>query len=85
MNTHRHAAADQRYPAQIVIFCDHCGREAVHDYLVSDSMSQAERFEVARAHLRCNEGWSCTADGDFCPTCGQPRRRAQPPLPDPSC
>lgn len=60
---------DPRYPAQIGVFCDRCGTTVEHDYLVSDDMDQQERFEVARAHLREHEDWSCTADGDFCPAC----------------
>lgn len=55
------------FPLQIAVFCDTCGIEVVHDYLVNDAMSRSDRLEVARTHLRTNEGWSCNSDGDFCP------------------
>jgi hypothetical protein len=54
------------YPAQIGVFCDTCGVEIVHDYVVHDQMTQEQRFAVAREHLTRNEGWSCGPDGDFC-------------------
>lgn len=60
--------ADPRYPAQITVFCDHCGRKQTGDYLVSDTMTRAERLAVARKHLVENEGWEHDEDGDdFCP------------------
>lgn len=59
---------DAPYPAAIGLFCDECLAEVVNDYIVSDSMDQEERFEVARKHLR-TMGWDCTSAGDFCPSC----------------
>lgn len=55
------------FPLSIVVFCDRCGIEAEHDYVVHDLMTREERLGVARTHLTRNEGWSCTAEGDFCP------------------
>ncbi|MFJ3097386.1 hypothetical protein [Streptomyces hydrogenans] len=56
------------YPTQITVFCDHCGREATRDYMVSDSMTSTERLAAARTHLAQNEGWQHDEDGDdFCP------------------
>ena len=56
------------YPAQVTVCCDHCGREATCDYMVSDSMTAAERLTKARAHLVKSEGWQHDEDGDdFCP------------------
>jgi hypothetical protein len=61
------------YPAQITVFCDHCGTEATRDYVVSDDMTRAERLAVARKHLVTNEGWQHDDDGDdFCPTHAAP-------------
>lgn len=59
----------QKYPASVGVFCDHCHTAVEHDYIVSDTMTQPERFEVAREHLRTNEGWSCTPEADLCPPC----------------
>lgn len=59
--------APTAYPALIAVFCDRCGAEAEHDYVVHDQMTRSERLGVARSHLARNEDWSCTAAGDFCP------------------
>lgn len=56
------------YPSQIGVFCDKCGTVHEADYLVPETSTQPERFEVARAHLR-TQGWSCTPGGDLCPAC----------------
>ena len=55
------------FPIQIAVYCDVCGVEVMHDYVVHDGMTREQRFAVAREHLTRNEGWSCTAAGDFCP------------------
>lgn len=55
------------FPLLIAVFCDTCGVEVRHDYLVHDLMTREQRLAVAREHLARNEGWSCAADGDFCP------------------
>lgn len=59
---------EETYPADLVVFCEGCGTEAAHDYIVSAVVTREERLEIARAHMRTN-GWSCTDGGDFCPTC----------------
>ncbi|GAA3958488.1 hypothetical protein GCM10023085_46120 [Actinomadura viridis] len=55
-------------PVQVAVYCDDCGRTDARDYLVVETSTKAERFEVARKHLR-NEGWQCDAHGDYCPDC----------------
>jgi hypothetical protein len=57
------------FPIQIAVFCDVCGTEVVHDYVVHDLMTRDQRLGVARTHLTRNEGWSCTLAGDLCPGC----------------
>jgi hypothetical protein len=64
-----HIKPVEAYPCGIGVFCDNCGTEEVHDYLVVDDMDQQERFEVARRHLEKNENWRCTEAGDYCPVC----------------
>jgi hypothetical protein len=59
------------FPSQIGVFCDGCGTTVERDYVVSETMTQPERFEVARASLR-HEGWQCDSSGDWCPACGAP-------------
>lgn len=60
---------DPRYPSQITVFCDHCGRERTGDYLVHEDMTRTERLAVARKHLVENEGWEHDEEvgDDFCP------------------
>jgi len=57
------------FPIQIAVFCDRCGIDVRHDYVVHDLMTREQRLGVARSHLSRNEGWSCGTDGDFCPRC----------------
>jgi hypothetical protein len=57
------------FPLSIVVFCDRCGVEVEHDYVVHDLMTREQRLAVAREHMTRNEGWSCTAGGDYCPVC----------------
>ncbi|MFE0877294.1 hypothetical protein ACFW4X_20965 [Streptomyces smyrnaeus] len=64
----------QKFPCGIAVFCDQCGTTHRGDYIVTDQMTRGDRLEVARDHLRRNEGWSCTADGDFCPGCKKTAR-----------
>lgn len=66
------------YPAAISVYCDRCGATATNQFLVSDQDSSAERFEIARDHLR-GKGWSCTADGDFCCNCLAIKQRTAEP------
>lgn len=56
------------YPAQLTITCDGCPVVNTADYLVPADSTKAERFEIARKHLR-TLGWSCTETGDWCPGC----------------
>lgn len=55
-------------PVQVGVFCDGCGTTEEHDYLVREDSTKADRFEVARRHLR-KQGWQCDGQGDFCPSC----------------
>ncbi len=59
---------DALYPAAIGVYCDECGAEVRRDFLVSDRMDRAARFETARSHLR-TAGWQCTPGTDLCATC----------------
>lgn len=59
----------QSFPLSIVVYCDWCGTEVAHDYVVHDLMTRDQRLGVARAYLARMEGWSCTAGGDYCPAC----------------
>lgn len=63
------AFSEEKYPAAIGVFCDDCGTEQVNQFVVSDQVTRAQRFEIARRFLRENAGWSCTEAGDFCPAC----------------
>lgn len=65
---------DAPYPCQIGVYCDDCGTIIKLDIVVNDRMSKPERLEAARAHLR-EDGWTCDADGDFCPACQQQEAR----------
>jgi hypothetical protein len=67
-----HTAVPETFPTSIAVFCDRCGIEVEHDYVVHDQMTRDGRLGVARSHLARNEGWSCTAAGDFCPACQRP-------------
>lgn len=57
------------YPAQITITCDGCPGWCTADYLVPAESTKAERFEIARGHMRNRLGWSCDENGDYCPEC----------------
>ncbi len=60
---------EEQYPAAIGVYCDRCGTEERNDFIVTDSTTREQRFEIARAHLRETAGWSCTEAGDLCPNC----------------
>lgn len=60
--------AEHVMPAPIGVFCDVCGTTCLHDYVVRVDTTRAERFELARTHLR-KHGWSCTPERDLCPDC----------------
>lgn len=55
-------------PAQITIYCDHCGTTDTRDYLVGAADSQQVRFGYARTLLN-RIGWRCDGGGDTCPRC----------------
>jgi len=58
------------FPLRVAVYCDKCGAEVEHDYVVHDLMTHQQRLDVARMYLVRNEGWSCTSDdGDLCPRC----------------
>lgn len=56
------------YPAVLGVHCDGCGAVVEHEHIVREDSTRADRFELARAHLR-KHGWSCTPDHDLCPDC----------------
>lgn len=60
--------AEERYPTLLGVFCDTCDIEFRGDFIVTDTMTKAERLNVVRAHVR-SLGWQCDAAGDFCPEC----------------
>jgi hypothetical protein len=64
-------------PCQIGVFCDGCGTTVTHDYWVSEDGGPSARFQIARAHLRREEGWRCDLTGDWCPKC-QPAEEVEP-------
>lgn len=64
------------YPSEITITCDgHPGWVTAY-YLVPADSTQAERFGIARDHLRTRLGWSCDEHGDYCPDCVKARAAA---------
>jgi hypothetical protein len=65
---------DALHPAPIGVFCDDCDTEHVADYLVPADSTSAQRFEVARKHLR-TLGWSCIPASDLCPDCAKANDR----------
>ena len=60
-------AGPATFPLVIAVFCDTCGTEVRHDYIEHDLMTREQRLAVAREHMTRNEGWSCSAEGDYCP------------------
>lgn len=68
---------DALYPSRIGVNCDECWTVVEDDFIVSDRVTKAERFEIARKRLR-RQGWSCTEDGDLCGDCATPIRREEP-------
>lgn len=59
----------QKYPCGLGIFCDTCGTEFRGDFIVTDTMTKAERLEIIRNHVRTKLGWQSNDTGDNCPTC----------------
>ncbi|XMN09344.1 hypothetical protein ACK8N7_26540 [Streptomyces griseobrunneus] len=59
----------QKYPCGLGIFCDTCGTEFRGDFIVTDTMTKAERLEVIRNHVRTKLGWQSDETGDNCPSC----------------
>ncbi|MDT0432780.1 hypothetical protein [Streptomyces salyersiae] len=62
-------AAEEGYPCGLGVYCDTCGTEWRGDFIVTDTMSKAQRLDVVRNHARTELGWQCDAAGDFCPEC----------------
>ncbi|WP_327710068.1 hypothetical protein OG912_16965 [Streptomyces sp. NBC_00464] len=74
----------QKYPCGLGVFCDSCGTEFRGDFIVTDTMTKAERLEVVRAHVRTALRWQCNSGGDFCESCAEQRRAAaEPPCTNP--
>ncbi|MFE7128921.1 hypothetical protein [Streptomyces sp. NPDC057617] len=59
----------QKYPCGLGISCDTCGTTLRGDFIVTDTMTKAERLEVVRNHVRTTQGWQCDGTGDYCPKC----------------
>ncbi|MGW3166954.1 hypothetical protein ACWC9Q_29670 [Streptomyces sp. NPDC001142] len=59
----------QKYPCGLGVFCDTCGTTFEGDFVVTDTMTKAQRLAVVRDHVRAELGWQCNAEGDFCPEC----------------
>jgi hypothetical protein len=64
------------YPCQITITCDGCPGYCTADFLVPADSTKAERFEIARDHMRTRLGWFCNEAGDYCPNCVKARTAA---------
>ncbi|MEE4493538.1 hypothetical protein [Streptomyces sp. BE230] len=71
----------QKYPCGLGVYCDSCSTEFRGDFIVTDTMTTAERLEVVRSHVRTTLRWQCDASGDFCESCAKQRRAAA----EPSC
>lgn len=67
------AIQDDTGPVLVTVFCDRCGGEITHDYLVP---AGADSLDVARAYL-AKHGWAITPGSDLCPGC-RPRRPVAP-------
>ncbi|WP_046500755.1 hypothetical protein [Streptomyces odonnellii] len=59
----------QKYPCGLGMHCDTCGIEFRGDFIVTDTMTKAERLEIIRNHVRTTQNWECNATGDYCPNC----------------
>lgn len=60
------AVYDATMPILVTVFCDECGVEESHDYLVPAGV---DSLFVARNHLKTNAGWFVSAFEDLCPDC----------------
>ncbi|MGC5343672.1 hypothetical protein [Streptomyces sp. DT171] len=60
----------ERYPTLLSVYCDSdtCDIEWRGEFLVSDTMTKADRLDVVRRCVR-SLGWQCDPAGDFCPDC----------------
>jgi hypothetical protein len=59
----------EQYPKQIAVFCDECGTDEVHDYMVSEDDDQETRLGYARKYLAEEKGWLIQDNLDLCPEC----------------
>lgn len=66
------AIRDQTGPVLVTVYCDRCGDEATHDYLVP---AGSDSLDVARAHLAKN-GWAVSPASDLCPACSARHAKA---------
>lgn len=67
------AIQEETGPVLVTVFCDGCGVEETHDYLVPAGM---DSIAVARRVLKEKHGW-VTGAWDYCPGCHT--RPAEPP------
>lgn len=66
------AIQDETGPVLVTVFCDKCGAEVTHDYLVPAGQ---DSLTVARQYLATHEGWEVTPRSDLCTEC----RATDPP------
>ena len=59
------AIQEETGPVLVTVYCDSCGNEETHDYLVPAGM---DSIAVARRVLAENHGW-VTGVRDYCPDC----------------
>ncbi|MFF4179650.1 hypothetical protein [Streptomyces sp. NPDC001750] len=59
--------AGEKYPCRLGVFCDTCVTTFEGDFIVTDTMTKAERLAVVRDHVRAELGWQCDRSGDYCP------------------
>ncbi|MCC3292974.1 hypothetical protein [Arthrobacter sp. zg-Y1110] len=60
------AVQEETGPVLVTVYCDECGIEETHDYLVPAGQ---DSLAVARRHLNMNLGWETGARADLCPAC----------------
>ncbi|MGK3708669.1 hypothetical protein [Arthrobacter sp. IK3] len=59
------AVQDETGPVLVTVYCDRCGTEETHDYLVP---AGKDSIDVARRHLAEHRSW-VTGAFDLCPDC----------------
>jgi hypothetical protein len=68
------AIHEETMPILVTVYCDECGIEESHDYLVPAGI---DSLFVARRHLRENAGWEINYFEDLCPDC-----KSKEPVPE---